>query len=173
VIDPTLPFEVQVDWKVFGILVPLWLTALDQEFVVSVYAEGMGASPEIRIGTATKDKDDFIACAGNNCREYSVRVQIPPILTEDAGDESGIYKLVMSVFLNSSIQGGKFDLMGFREGPFIVAFGESQQLPVTTAGERLHAVQHRRVPQLRRRHDAVGAADDPPPEAAWRPPPPG
>jgi hypothetical protein len=119
VIDPTLPFEVQVDWKVFGILVPLWLTALDQEFVVSVYAEGMGASPEIRIGTATKDKDDFIACAGNNCREYSVRVQIPPILTEDAGDESGIYKLVVSVFLNSSIQGGKFDLMGFREGPFI------------------------------------------------------
>jgi hypothetical protein len=25
----------------------------------------------------------------------------------------------VSVFLNSSIQGGKFDLMGFREGPFI------------------------------------------------------
>jgi hypothetical protein len=120
VIDPNEPFEVQVDWKVFGILVPLWLTALDQEFVVSVYAEGMGASPEIRIGTATKDKDDFTACAGNNCREYSVRVPVgPSTLTEDAGNESGIYKLVVSVFLNSNIQGGKFDLMGFREGPFI------------------------------------------------------
>ena len=120
VIQPDEQFEVQVDWKVLGIFVPLWLTALDQEFVVSVYAEGMGASPELRIGTATKDKDDFIACAGNNCREYSVRVPVGPFtLTEDAGNESGIYKLVVSVFLNSNIQGGSFDLMGFREGPFI------------------------------------------------------
>jgi hypothetical protein len=46
-------------------------------------------------------------------------VTVPPILTEDSGDESGIYKLVVSVFLNSSIPGGKFDLMGFQEGPFI------------------------------------------------------
>jgi hypothetical protein len=59
-------------------LVPLWLAALDQDFVVSVYAEGMGASPEVRLGTATKDKNDFTACAGNNRQEYSVRSRSRP-----------------------------------------------------------------------------------------------
>lgn len=39
-----------------------------------------------------------------NCREYTVTVTVPAnTLQEDSGDVSGIYKFVVSVFLNSNL----------------------------------------------------------------------
>ena len=70
--------------------------------------------------TSTADKNTFTACAGVNCREYTVTVTVPAnTLQEDSGDVSGIYKLVVSVFLNSNLGSPGFDVTGFREGPII------------------------------------------------------
>jgi hypothetical protein len=120
VLDPSKAFTIEVKWKVFGAITPLWLAALDQDWDVNVYAESLGAGPEVRLGTETRDKNTFTACAGVNCREYTVTVTVPPnTLVEDNGDVSGIYKLVVSVFLNSSLGASGYDVTSFREGPII------------------------------------------------------
>ena len=73
-----------------------------------------------RRGTQRQDKNTFTACAGVNCREYTVTVTVPAnTLQEDSGDVSGIYKLVVSVFLNSNLGSPGFDVTGFREGPIL------------------------------------------------------
>ena len=120
VLDPSKEFTLEIKWKVFGAITPVWLAALDQDWEVNAYAESLGAGPEVRLGTANRDKNTFTACAGVNCREYTVTVTVPvDRLQEDSGDVSGIYKLVVSVFLNSSLGGPGFDVTGFREGPII------------------------------------------------------
>jgi hypothetical protein len=120
VLDPSKAFTVEIKWQVFGAITPVWLAALDQLWDVNVYAESLGAGPEIRLGNESRDKNTFNACAGVNCREYTVTVTVPPdTLEEDSGNVSGIYKLVVSVFLNSSLGSPGFDITGFREGPII------------------------------------------------------
>lgn len=124
VIDPTKPFDITVDWEIFGALVPLWLAALDDNWNVSVFAESIGPGPEIPLGTALVPKTAVLPCIVNgaqpNCTRYSATVTVPPTtLTEDVGNDSGTYKLVVTVFLNSSLGQPGFDLTGFREGPII------------------------------------------------------
>jgi len=122
VLDPKQAFTVEIKWKVFGAITPVWLAALDQFWDVNVYAESLGDGPEVRIGNVSnKDKADFVACAGVNCREYTVTVTVPPntLVEDDGNNVSGIYKLVVSVFLNSSLGLPGFDITGFREGPII------------------------------------------------------
>lgn len=46
VVDPNKPFELKIEWTIFGQLVPLWLSALEGEWDVSVYAESLGKGPE-------------------------------------------------------------------------------------------------------------------------------
>jgi hypothetical protein len=119
VLDPTTPFEVAVEWRVLGLFTDLWLFAMDTEWLVQVYAESVGAGSEKRLAATTKNKDDFIPGPGQSERQYSVVLQVPPnALEEDSGDRSGVYKLAVTVFLNSAIS-GPFDMAGFREGPFI------------------------------------------------------
>jgi hypothetical protein len=121
VLDPKQAFTLEIKWKVFGAITPVWLAALDQLWDVNVYAESLGDGPEVRIGNESRDKNTFAACAGVNCREYTVTVTVPPnTLPEDDGaNVSGIYKLVVSVFLNSNLGLPGFDITGFREGPII------------------------------------------------------
>jgi hypothetical protein len=122
VLDPTKAFTIEIKWRVFGAITPVWLAALDNRWDVNAYAESLGAGPEIRLGNQGVDKNTFVACAGVNCREYTVSVTVPPnTLQEDSGDVSGIYKLVVSVFLNSSLGSPGFDITGFREGPILKA----------------------------------------------------
>jgi hypothetical protein len=101
-------------------ITPVWLAALDQNWEVNAYAESLGAGPEVRLGTQSQDKNTFTACAGVNCREYTVTVTVPAnTLQEDSGDVSGIYKLAVSVFLNSNLGSPGFDATGFRESPIL------------------------------------------------------
>jgi hypothetical protein len=118
VLDPNKDFTLEVTWRVFGAIVPLWLAPLAQNWDVNVYAESLGGGPEKRIGGATQDKDISTPC-GADCREYTVTVTVPAntLPEDDGGDVSGVYKLVVTVFLDSSI--GPFDVAGFREGPII------------------------------------------------------
>jgi hypothetical protein len=124
VVDPGKPFEITVEWEIFGDLVPLWLSAVDKVWNVEVYAESVGPGPEITIGSATVGSDVTQPCTSNpgksNCTKYSAKVVVAAgTLPEDDGASSGIYKLVATVFLNSSLSGQGYDLAGFTEGPII------------------------------------------------------
>ncbi len=126
VVDPTKPFDLTIEWEIFGDLVPLWLAALAGTWNVSVFAESIGPGPEVRLGTTTVKTTDTLPCTVNqaksNCTKYSATITVPAgTLTEDIGDDSGTYKLVATVFLDSSLGTPGFDLTGFREGPIIRA----------------------------------------------------
>jgi hypothetical protein len=124
VIDPSKPFDITVEWEIFGALVPLWLAPLAANWDVSVFAESIGPGPEVALGTATVPKTATVPCTVNqaqqNCTKYQATVTVPPgTLTEDVGSDSGTYKLVVTVFLDSALGAPGFDLTGFREGPII------------------------------------------------------
>ena len=119
VVDPTKPFTVDVEWKLEGGLVPLWLAAMNQNWLVQAYAESMGPGPEVTLGSSTVPKGNFSSPAAN-VFEYSTTITVPAnTLTEHLPD-SGIYKVVASVFLNSSVP-GPFDIAGFYEAELIKA----------------------------------------------------
>src|SRR5215467_9682230 len=54
VVNDAKSFDIEVDWHVFGNLVPLWLTALSvdtKNWVVTAYAESQGPGDEKTIGS--------------------------------------------------------------------------------------------------------------------------
>lgn len=109
-------FQINVEWKITGLLRPLWLSALKGNWNVQVFAESMGGGPEVLLA-----RDDSVA-ADPNVSDYAVQLTVPAnALTEGnpGSNSSGIYKLVVSVFLNSNLGAPGFDMTGFLEGPII------------------------------------------------------
>jgi hypothetical protein len=109
-------FEVIVRWELNGLLAPLWLAALGGNWDVSVYAESLGGGNEVRLGT-----DNTIA-ADPSVLAYTSTINVPAGLLDEhtpGSDVGGIYKLVVSVFLNSELGRPGFDMTGFNEGPMI------------------------------------------------------
>jgi hypothetical protein len=89
-----------------------------------VYAESVGPGLEITLGTASVQTSATQPCTVNttksNCTKFSATVTVPAgKLREDDAANSGIYKLVATVFLNSNLSTPGFDLSGFTEGPII------------------------------------------------------
>ncbi|HKE50981.1 MAG TPA: hypothetical protein VKE25_05680 [Actinomycetes bacterium] len=109
-------FQINVEWSITGLLRPLWLAALGGNWNVQVFAESLGGGPEILLA-----RDDSVA-ADPARADYAVQLNVPPN-TLDEGDPgsntSGIYKLVVSVFLDSTLGSPGFDMTGFSEGPII------------------------------------------------------
>ncbi len=92
------------------------LSALGGNWNVQVFAESLGGGPEILLA-----RDDSVA-ADPNMSDYAVQLTVPPtaLAEGDPGSNvSGIYKLVVSVFLNSNLGNPGFDMTGFNEGPII------------------------------------------------------
>jgi len=109
-------FQVNVAWTVNGLLRPLWLAALGGNWNVQVFAESLGGGPEILIAS------DNTVAADPAVANYSVTLNVPPSVLEEGNpgsNTSGIYKLVVSVFLNSNLGAPGFDMTGFNEGPII------------------------------------------------------
>lgn len=109
-------FFVDVSWELQGVLVPLWLAALGGNWNVQLFAESLGGGPEILLA-----RDDTVA-ADPAVRTYSARLTVPPTSLEEGNpgsNTSGIYKLVVSVFLDSTLGEPGFDITGFSEGPII------------------------------------------------------
>ncbi|MGQ0573738.1 MAG: hypothetical protein ACT4RN_05970 [Pseudonocardia sp.] len=129
VIDPTKSFTVAVEWELHGQLAPLWLTALNGNWDVSVYAESLGAGPEIRLASASVATTATLPCTVNqaqvNCSKFRAELVVAPntLVEHTPGtDNSGIYKLAVAVFLNSGVAGiPGYDLIGFAEGPLVQA----------------------------------------------------
>lgn len=128
VIDPSLPFQVKMDWQldgttagagnvhatIGGLTTPNWR--------VDVYAESMGPGPEIKIhGNATAVP---IGAAGPLPMRWSYTAVIPAgTLSQHsvaAGGPSGVYKLCTVVFANSTPGTGTPDICGYCEGPMIL-----------------------------------------------------
>jgi hypothetical protein len=109
-------FQVKVAWEITGLLRPLWLSALGGNWNVQLFAESLGGGPEILLAS-----DNSVA-ALPPAEDYSVTLNVPPN-SLDEGDPgsnvSGIYKLVVSVFLDSTLGPPGFDMTGFNEGPII------------------------------------------------------
>ena len=116
VVDPTKTFEVVVEWALSGTDVPLWLNGRTTNWNVSAYAESLGAGFEGRLGS-----DNSVA-ADPNQDSYRATITVPAGTlqehTPDA-DVSGLYKLAVTVFLDSTLPGAGFDMIGFKEGPVI------------------------------------------------------
>lgn len=118
VVDPTKQLEIEVEWKVDGGLTNLWLTALaPAEWRVSVFAESQGPGAEVRLGQVTVPIGPLGALPYT--RTANIVVPAPLPLQQHGGANSGVYKLTATVFLNSSIPGGGFDMIGFTEGPYV------------------------------------------------------
>ena len=125
VLDPTKPFDINVSWHIFGPLTPPWLTALgvaSPNWIVTAYAESVGPGPEIIIGTA-----NVLVGAGpfSLDESYNATVTVAPgtLQEENPGDPtcSGVYKLVVTVFLDSVLGPVGYDIMGYAEGPVVKA----------------------------------------------------
>ncbi len=129
VIDPTEQFQLRVEWEVYGLLVPLWMSALGGSWLVTVHAESVGAGPERRIGSTNVAVTNFgpatVHTAEPNARRYTADITVPAgVLAENSptGNVSGVYKLVTTAFLDSTLIGVPgFDVVGFEEGPIIMA----------------------------------------------------
>jgi hypothetical protein len=123
VVDPTLPFEIKVKWKIEGNEVPLYLAALDASWSVEAFAESIGPGPEVRLAVANVAKGAGTGTA--TLKNYEATLTVPAGTLQEGnpfpGSPSGVYKIVVTAFLNSSIGAPGFDIAGFGEGPLIRA----------------------------------------------------
>jgi hypothetical protein len=125
VIDPTKPFDIKVAWEITGTLTPLWLAALkatSPSWSVAAYAESVGPGPELLL------KEDKVTVASAfdqlpNAWRWKHKLTVPantlPEEDPGPGGPSGVYKLVVTAFLNSALGPIGFDIMGYAEGPVI------------------------------------------------------
>lgn len=119
VIDPTKDLDVEVEWEIDGGLTNLWLSALaPAQWRVSVHAESQGAGDEKTLGEVFVPIGP-LAGSPPYRRSATINVPAPVPLQGHSGATSGVYKLMVTVFLNSNIPGGGYDMIGFAEGPFI------------------------------------------------------
>ena len=116
-------FDIEVEWHVFGNLVPLWLTALSvrtPDWVVTAYAESQGPGDEVTLGSVNVPvRGPFFS----QDETYKAKITVPASLLheENPGDntQSGTYKIVVTTFLDSNLGPVGYDMMGYAEGPII------------------------------------------------------
>jgi hypothetical protein len=123
VVNRAEPFDIAVSWHVFGNLVPLWLTALSvnsPNWVVTAYAESQGPGDEVSLGSVN------VPVRGPNFsldEAYKAKLTVPAnkLHEENPGDptQSGVYKIVVTAFLDSQLGAVGYDMMGYAEGPII------------------------------------------------------
>jgi hypothetical protein len=123
VLDPTQPFDIRVDWAIDGNIADLWLSALavaSPDWIVTAYAESVGPGPEVIIATQNVAVNPL---PSGPPFAYSTTLTVPPntLPEENPGDPlvSGVYKLVVTVFLDSVFGSPGKDIMGFAEGPVV------------------------------------------------------
>jgi hypothetical protein len=124
VLDPSRPFDIKVDWQMDGYIAELWLSALavaSPDWIVTAYAESVGPGPEQIL--ATVNVPVLPLPSASPPFDYSVTITVPPntLAEENPGNPlvSGVYKLVVTVFLDSVFGSPGYDVMGFAEGPIV------------------------------------------------------
>jgi hypothetical protein len=129
VIDPTQPLTIDVEWETFGffgIFLPKASAALSGGlWNVKVFAESIGPGDDSELGQISVPVSGEIACSVHSaepvCGLWKARIVVPaplPLEENNPPADSGVYKLVATVFLNDA-SGSRADLIGFREGPVV------------------------------------------------------
>lgn len=123
VVDAREEFDIEVNWHVFGNLVPLWLTALSvntDHWVVTAYAESQGPGDEKTLGSVNVPLRLPVA---SQDEAYTAKITVPAgtLHEENPGvpTQSGVYKIVVTAFLDSALGPVGYDMMGYAEGPII------------------------------------------------------
>lgn len=123
VVNRNQPFDIEVSWRVFGNLVPLWLTALSvntKNWVVTAYAESQGPGDEVLLGRVDVPVGGPLFSLNE---AYTAKLTIPAntLPEENPGNssQSGVYKIVVTTFLDSDLGPVGYDMMGYAEGPII------------------------------------------------------
>ena len=121
VIDPSKDFDIGVAWSVSGSAAPIWLAALSSsDWVVTAYVESVGPGDEKFIASTTV----AVGTPGLS-NSYAATLTVPKdtLKEENPGDpsQSGVYKVVVTVFLDSTLGPVGYDMMGYAEGPIIKA----------------------------------------------------
>lgn len=123
VVNGARSFDIKVSWHVFGNLVPMWLTALSvttDHWVVTAYAESQGPGDEKIIGTVNVPID---GPPFPQDKHYTAMITVPAgtLPEENPGDptQSGVYKIVVTAFLDARLGLPGYDMMGYADGPII------------------------------------------------------
>ena len=124
VLDPTKEFKIKLDWAVDGNIAELWLSALaidSPDWIVTAYAESVGPGPELILVTQNVPVNPLPSA--NPPFAYSTTLTVPPntLAEENPGDPtvSGVYRLVVTVFLDSNFGSPGYDVIGSAEGPVV------------------------------------------------------
>lgn len=122
IVPQNAPFDLVIDWKIFGSLVPALITTMAGDWDVSAYAESIGLGDEVSLGTVKQPVAAFTADPTTlNGRSYKTKLTVPAAklpARNAGGTQSGIYKLSFTVILPSNIP-GQASFVGFEEGPFV------------------------------------------------------
>ena len=125
VLDPTKTFNINVAWEITGSLTPLWLAALkatSPSWSIVAYAESVGPGPELLLTEEAVLVDsafDQLANAWRWKHQLTVPANTLPEENPGPGGPSGVYKLVVTAFLDSTLGPVGFDIMGYAEGPIV------------------------------------------------------
>jgi hypothetical protein len=118
VLDPSKPFDINIEWELNGSQVPLYIdhpqTATN--WTVNVFAESLGPGPELVIYNGSEAKGTG---ALSMSYSHSATVAAGSLSEHIPNTQSGMYKLVVTVFLNSTTGFG-YDIAGCFEGPIIM-----------------------------------------------------
>jgi hypothetical protein len=121
------PFDIAVGWHVFGNLAPVWLgSQYDPNWVVTAYAESEGPGQEKLLGKAevavsdTPFSLDMPYKATITVPAGTLAVETPEDPQVPGSGSSGTYKIIVRVFLRSTLTIAGYDMMGYAEGPIIM-----------------------------------------------------
>lgn len=123
VVNPNEHFHIRVEWEVVGNASPIWLAALSSSrWDVTAYVESMGPGDE---KFAAKSPPIAVGDPSGLTHNYSADLVVPAgtLKESNPGDptQSGLYKIVVTVFLNSPHGLPGYDMMGYAEGPIVLA----------------------------------------------------
>ncbi len=116
VLDPNKPFNIELEWEGEGFFLPLWMHAMNSNWVVKAYAETVGPGPDVALVTnSLEPKANYGGSYSNRKWKHTLSVPAGKLVEGDPGSlNSGIYKISVTIFLNSSIAGG-YDISGFTQ----------------------------------------------------------
>ncbi|MGD9702606.1 MAG: hypothetical protein AB7Q42_07540 [Acidimicrobiia bacterium] len=125
VLDPTKQFNINVAWEITGPLAPLWIAALQTaspSWSIAAYAESVGPGPELLLteeAVTVASAFDQLPDAWRWKHQLTVPANLLVEENPGPGGPSGVYKIVVTAFLNSVLGLAGFDIMGYAEGPVI------------------------------------------------------
>ncbi len=116
VLDPEKSFDIEIEWEAEGFFTPLWMYAMNSTWVLKAYAETVGPGADVALVTnSLEPKANYTGSASHRKWKHTLRVPAGKLIEGNPGsDNSGIYQISVTIFVNSNIPGG-YDVSGFTQ----------------------------------------------------------